>query len=146
MMVKWCLRVLIVIFASIIVESSGLTFSAAYFSTIFNLIGIMFSVAFSQLLSFSFSEVTNDDFVIRHRGQLHKIQNIFIVLFILSTLCFYFSDKCHIQLAFKVIKFTVRSFLGCFECYVIIYYIVNFVSLVKLKNEIDDRIRKAKKQ
>lgn len=146
MMVKWCLRVLIVIFVSIIVESSGLTFSAAYFSTIFNLIGIMFSVAFSQLLSFSFSEVTNDDFVRIHRGQLHKIQNIFIVLFILSTLCFYFSDKCHLQFSFKVIKFTMRSFLGCFEGYVISHYIVNFVSLVKLKNEIDDLIRKAKKQ
>lgn len=142
---RWSLRVLIVLVISILAETFGIDFSNTFFNTLFTVLGIMFSVAFSQVIAFSFADVQNEDFVKQHRMQLTKIQNTFIVLFALSTLIFIFSSKIDCTVSLGFIRLTLNSIFGCFDVFFLLYFVINFIGLANLKNEIDDLIRKAKK-
>lgn len=142
-MVNWCLRILIVCIISVIIASFGISLSPEYFNTMFNVIGIMFSIAFSQILSFSFSNVTNDDFVKQHRNQLTRIRNTFIILFAFASLCFILSSKITNEYKVKVFKFSFNAFFGTYNIFCLIYFIINFIGLSNLKNKIDDLIRKS---
>lgn len=142
-MVKWCLRILIACIISVAIASFGISFSHDYFNTMFNVIGIMFSIAISQILSFSFSGVTNDDFVRQHRDQLNRIRNTFIILFAFAALCFILSSKITNEYKVKIFKFSFNAFFGTYNIFCLIYFIINFIGLSNLKNEIDDLIRKS---
>ncbi len=141
-MVKWFLRILIIVLFSICTSSFGVHFSQEYFNTMFTVLGIMFSVALSQVLTFSFTEVTNEDFVKKQRQQLKNIQNIFIVLFAVLTMIFLCSCKDIIFIKIRFISLSTNNLFGVFNLFCIYYFIRNFIALVNLKNEIDDRIRK----
>lgn len=137
-MAKWFLRIFAVCAISIFAGTLGISFSKDFFNTMFNVLGIMFSVALGQVLSFSFSSITNEDFVLQHRSQLSKIQNIFIVLFSFSAAFFFLSEK-----NINIVKFSANCFFGCFDIFCLVYFIINFIGLVKLKSEIYDLIRKS---
>lgn len=104
----------------------------------------MFSVGISQVLNFSFSEITNNDFVIHQRAQLNNILIVFVILFTIATLSFIFQD-IRLEYKFKIFKFSSNTLFGAFFIFCMIYYIRNFFSLLNLKNEIEDLLRKAKK-
>ena len=144
-MVRWFLRILAVCIISLFAGSLGLSFSADFFNTMFNVLGIMFSVALGQVLIFSFSDITNEDFVLQQRRQLSKIQNTFITLFAFATAFFFLSGKSIPIKNMGIIKFSVNSFFGCFDIFFLVYFVANFIGLVRLKNEIDDLIRKSLK-
>ena len=42
------------------------------------------------------------------------------------------------------IKFDVKFFIGSYLIFTLVYFIGNFISLAKLKDQIDDEIRKLK--
>lgn len=112
-------------------------------SVVYTVIGIMFSIAMSQLMSFSFVDVENQDYIDRYRCQLSSIRTIFIVLFVISTILFLllpYDWKFH----WKIFKFDAWAFECVSFCYSLVYFIVNFISLVKLKDEIEDDVRKSK--
>lgn len=142
-MVRWFLRILVVCIISLFAGSLGLSFSTDFFNTMFNVLGIMFSVALGQVLTFSFSDITNEDFVSQHRNQLSEIQNTFITLFAFATAFFFLSGKNITIKNISIIKFSANTFFGCFDIFFIIYFVVNFIGLVKLRNDIDDLIRKS---
>lgn len=142
-MASWFLRILIVSAISVGAGSIGVTFSIDYFNTMFTVIGIMFSIALSQILAFSFSGVTNDDFVKQHRTQLLRIQNTFIILFAFATIFFLLSSRSIKFVVFKIIVISPECFFGCFDIFFLCYFTKNFLGLVTLKNEIDDLIRKS---
>ncbi len=142
-MAKWFLRIFAVCAISIFAGTLGISFSKDFFNTMFNVLGIMFSVALGQVLSFSFSSITNEDFVLQHRSQLSKIQNIFIVLFSFSAAFFFLSEKEIPIKNINIVKFSANCFFGCFDIFCLVYFIINFIGLVKLKSEIDDLIRKS---
>jgi len=112
----------------------------------FNVLGIMFSVALSQVLTFSFANVTNEDFVSQHRNQLLKIRNTFIILFAFATAFFFLSSKNIPVKNFNFIKLSANCLFGFFDIFFLVYFVVNFIGLVQLKNEIDDLIRKSSKK
>jgi|GEM_PF-1534448 len=149
-MEKWFLRV-----GSIVIASLTLSyvpahvwdrlFATGFLATIYTVIGIMFPLGLNQIISFSFAEVERDAFVNRYRGDLDKIRNIFVCLFAVSTIVFllqYFVD-CAVQ--WRFVRFDLRCLYLAFMAFCLIYYIRNFIALAKLKNEIEDKIREAKK-
>lgn len=141
---KWFLRGIIIFFISILLASLKITFNGEYFNVMYTVLGIMFSVGISQVLNFSFSEITNNDFVIHQRAQLNNILIVFVILFTIATLSFIFQD-IRLEYKFKIFKFSSNALFGAFFIFCIIYYIRNFFSLLNLKNEIEDLLRKAKK-
>ena len=141
---KWFLRGIIIFFISILLASLKITFNGEYFNVMYTVLGIMFSVGISQVLNFSFSEITNNDFVIHQRAQLNNILIVFVILFTIATLSFIFQD-IRLEYKFKIFKFSSNALFGAFFIFCLIYYIRNFFSLLNLKNEIEDLLRKAKK-
>lgn len=142
---RWFLRIFILFLLSICTASIGISFTADYFHTMFSVIGIMFSVSLSQVLTFSFSDITNEDFVKEHRSQLLKIQNTFIGLFSFAALFFFLSLRLNEQCTLGVFIFSYNSFFGLYNIFCLLYFVINFIGLVNLRNEIDDLIRKTKK-
>jgi len=142
-MVKWLLRAIVMLGISILCGYLPLTFGNDFFSVTYTVIGIMFPVAFSQIMAFSFSEIENDRFVERYRGQLSSIRTVFVVLFSLATLVFLAKGYCF-SFSFKWFRFKIKSVFVVYLLFCLIYFVRNFVSLTRLKDEIEDEVRKSK--
>ena len=140
---KWFLRCSSTIFLSVFFASLKINFADDYFSVIYTVLGITFSVGVGQVLSFSFSEIPNNDFVIHQRTQLNSILITFVFLFAIATLVFAL-HKINWEYKIKIFVFSLNTVFGSFYIFCIIYFIRNFFSLFHLKNEIEDLIRKNK--
>jgi uncharacterized membrane protein YcjF (UPF0283 family) len=104
----------------------------------------MFPVALSQIMAFSFSDVENDKFVQRYRGQLSEIRLVFVILFSIATGIFLIKSTSF-KFQWKWIKFDIQSLYAIYLLFCLFYFVRNFVSLAKLKNEIEDELRKTNK-
>lgn len=143
-MVKWFFRVFYIIILSIIFSYSPIRCGDTFFSVIYTVIGIMFPVALSQIMAFSFSDIENDKFVQRYRGQLSNIRLVFVILFSIATVVF-LVRSVSFKFQWKLLKFDIQFLHGVYLLFCLFYFVRNFVSLAKLKNEIEDEIRKANK-
>jgi hypothetical protein len=140
---KWLLRVLLVIIFAFCLQYTPISFCDDFFSVTYTVIGIIFAVALNQIMTFSFTEIQNDKFVERHREQLSKIRNIYIVLFAFATVAVLLKSLT-LELEWKWIKFNTKFLIGSYLIFSLGYSIGNFISLAKLKDQIDDEIRKLK--
>lgn len=112
-------------------------------SVIYTVIGILFSIAMSQLMSFSFADIENEEYIDRYRHQLSRIRTIFIVLFAFSTILFLLMPY-EFSVRWKVFKIEAWAIECATFVYTLVYFVINFISLVKLKDEIEDDVRKSK--
>lgn len=137
---RWLIRALGILLFTLLVSYTPLDCSDELFTVVYTVLGIMFSIALSQLISFSFSEVENKAYVNRWRGELAKIRIRFIVLFALSTtgiILIPFGSAY----SWKWVKFDTTLLIFVFLIFCLGYFIVNFIDLAKLKDDIDDEIR-----
>jgi Ca2+/Na+ antiporter len=107
-------------------------------------LGIMFPVGLSQIMSFSFTDVENDKFVDRYRDQIVAIRNVFVILFVIATVVIFVHETLKYKFEWKIIKFNTDSLCLVYFVFCLLYFIINFVRLSELKNEIEDIIRKDK--
>lgn len=146
---KWLIRLLIVfvvaIIFSLLTQITDITFSTGFFNTLFTVIGVMFSISMSLVMSFTLSDISNINFVSLQRGKIKNIQKIFVILFIIASLIFIFSSK-EITFSIKLFTFSFCCLYASSYLFIIGYFIINFLSLFDLKNEIEDKIREAKKE
>lgn len=118
-------------------------FPTDFFDVMFTIIGILFSIAISQILSFSFSDISNDVFVGYFRKNLTSILISFFLFFIISIFVFVLKD-IKFKFRVKICSFSINNLFAIFDIYCLIYFSNNFFHLFKLKNDIDDLIRKEK--
>ena len=119
-----------------------------FLSTIFTVSGIMFSIGLGLMVTFNITGVKNKDYVNYIRISLTKIRNSFIFYFSLSVLSYildkYLRDKCCeiTNLTFIGINFQINWPILFFVImfYSIIYFIVNFINIQKLNNDIFDKV------
>lgn len=142
-MAKWFFRAGVILGISLFCGYLPLGFGDDFFSVIYTVIGIMFPIALSQIMAFSFGDIENDRFTERYRGQLSGVRTVFVVLFSLATLAFLLKG-CGFIFRFKWFRFNIQSLFGVYLLFCLIYFIRNFVSLAKLKDEIEDEVRKNK--
>jgi len=140
---KWLLRIILVIIFGFTLQYTPLSFSDSFCGVIYTVIGIMFPLALNQIMTFAFTEIPNDKFVIRQRERLSKIRTSYIILFAFATIAL-LMNSLTLKYENKWIKFDVRFLIGSYLIFTLVYYIENFISLAKLKDQIDDEIRKLK--
>lgn len=116
-------------------------------NTIYTVSGIIFSVGFGLIVTFNMSGVKNKKYLIQLRGVINQVRNSFLKYFFISTLSFivdYYLRQKHINIT--VLKFydscielnwSVLS--GVLMIFSIVYYIVNFLEIQKLNNDILDK-------
>jgi hypothetical protein len=140
-MAKWLRRVLVIILVAWLLSYTPFGCPDRVIIGIYTVIGIMFPIALSQIMSFSFANIENDNFVLRYRKQLSYIRTVFIVLFSLATIIFILSPF-PLKISWKILKFDLQNLFLFYYISCLYYFVRNFISLAVLKDEIDDAIRK----
>jgi hypothetical protein len=135
---------------SIVLSLLGVNPGAFVVSTMFTVSGIMFSLGLSLGASFNLNGVKNKIYIDKIRQNLHDITRNFIFLFAMSTFCYVVDDQLrsageNVQ-HFHLIKWNVdidfSTTLLCLILYAIAYYIINFLELRKLNEDIFDKTNK----
>lgn len=117
-------------------------------ASVYNVSGIMFSVGMGLLVTFKLDGVRNRVYIEKIRNNISLLEKSFIAWFVVSTAIFTFYDCIpdkHIDL-WKVSTLNLNCLANCFTLFfilvAIIYYVVNFLEVQKLNNDIFDRINK----
>lgn len=142
---KTLTRIALVLMFSVGLSYLTLPCSQEIYSVIYTVLGIMFSIALSQLMSFSFTEVSNPNYVARQRNQLKTIRKRFIIQFTGGTLFFLLSSsRFHFQIGWLKLEFQAVVFTYMIYC--LIYFVINFIELSNLKDSLEDQIRESRIQ
>lgn len=129
---------------TVAVTKFDITIAPELLSTLFTVNGIMFSIGLGLIASFNMSGIKNKAYITSIRSNIKKVRNLFMLLFSFSACSFIIS-----LLAKQPIMMTVRTFdlalnLSVFSVLVIIYttiyFIINFLAIQKLNDDIFDRL------
>lgn len=130
------------IFSSIGVEGSGNVLQPLY-----TVLGILYSIAMSLIVSFNLSQVRNTDYRKSIRVSLKHIRNTLTLDFAISSIALILSlcvEKNKIISLFTIEKLTVKLNIPTLAiCVVIIsmlYEVLNFYSIQSLNDEIVEKI------
>ena len=119
-------------------------------STLYSVCGIMFSIGLGLIVTFNMSGVRNTSYRSAIRTELREVRNSFLRYFTLSTLCLilsqYTKDEVYI---FDTKWFSITIFPSLILFFLILYsiffFIVNFLNVQKLNNDIFDTINNENK-
>ena len=151
------MKIIIVFLASLIIAVLFPTFlnsivvDESVISTLFTIVGIIFSVGMSLIISVSTSGVKNKEARSVFRKQLSDIRFRFIATFIILTILYIIlpieNDKEILNIAQirdVTIRISCHLFMVIFLFAGIIYYIVNYYSIQNSVYELEDRIDQGK--
>lgn len=115
--------------------------------TLFTVVGVIFSVGMSLIISVSSTGVKNKDARAIFRSQLSQIRTRFIIVFVLLSLFFILlpkDGKTELIDLWKIKDVTFRLSFNIFQvcCLLlsILYYIINFYSIQSSLYDLQDRI------
>ena len=118
-----------------------------FMGTIYTVSGIMFSIGISILVTFNLQGIKKKSFIDKIRNNLNEVRNTFIYYFSFSTVFFILerylrkSDKNILVLYQKdelLIDVSVSFVVTVLIFYSIFYFILNFLEVQKLNNQIFD--------
>jgi hypothetical protein len=118
-----------------------------FMGTIYTVSGIMFSIGISILVTFNLQGIKKKSFIDKVRNNLNKVRNTFIYYFSFSTVFFILerslrkSEKNIIVLYDKdelLIDISISFVVTILIFYSIFYFILNFLEVQKLNNQIFD--------
>lgn len=143
------IRYIIALTISIILSLIGLKSDITAVQSVFTVLGIMFSVLMSLIISFNLSQVVNLDIRKTIVGHITDRRNAIIYDFVCSTITLLLSSL-RVVADFTIsicnhIIFTFPTFAICVLIMSIIYEVRSFMQIHNLQNEIADAIIKEKK-
>lgn len=151
------MKIIIVLFVSLAISVAFPTFLSSIvvdesvISTLFTILGIIFSVGMSLIISVSTSGVKNKEARSVFRKQLSDIRFRFIAIFIILTILYIIlpiDNKKEVHDIAQIHNVTIKisSHLFMVTCLFagIIYYIVNYYSIQSSIYELEDRIDQGK--
>lgn len=117
-------------------------------STIYTVAGIMFSIGLGLIVTFNPSGVKNRAFLLEIRRNIGNVRNSFLIHFGLTT--FYYILNQYLdkkEYKFQPVEgleltFSIPLFLCLLMIYSLIFFIVNFIHIQRLNNDIVDRVNK----
>ncbi len=146
---KTIFRFLFIIFLFLIISNLfPIKIDDFFINTIFTVAGIMFSVGLGLIVTFNFAEIKNKKFLNKIRNNLNAVRDSFLQYFTLITLSFvidYYLRKSELNLThLYIFKYEINLNWSVLVCLLIIYsvayFIINFIKIQKLKNDIIDKI------
>lgn len=119
-----------------------------FLNTCFTVSSIVFSVGLSVIVTFNLTGVKNRYFIDKIRDAIHNMRNKFISNFFMVVIIYLFGNYMNIN-NIKIISisgFDIMFDLSTFFCMMIIlsvaYFIVNFLEMQKLNEDIFDRVNR----
>ena len=140
---------IISIFITILLYALNIHANDNIIQTVYNVIGIIFSIGMGLIVTFSMSGVESKKYVTEIRKSINGVRNKFILIFFICTLLFIsyqhiprieyeISDMC--ILIDEIIK--IHAFV--FLVLALVYLITNFIRIQVLKDDIFDKILEKK--
>lgn len=144
---KHLIAIIVCFIASVTLTGVGLEISdTTLLSAFFTIDGIMFSIGLSLIVTFNFSNIKDTDFLKKMRSNLNNVRNLFIFLFSVSSL-FFIASLMHpktivylVPIVNEHLQFNPGLFSSLLIFYTIFYFIVNFIEIQNLNNDIVDKI------
>jgi hypothetical protein len=118
-----------------------------FVNTIFTVSGIIFSVGLGLIVTFNIGGVKNKKHIKQLRTNINNVRNSFIIYFFITTVSYildkYLRDSKIILTFIHIKNFKIELNWSVFFCllmlYSIVYYIINFIEIQKLNNDIFDK-------
>ena len=138
-------RWIIVLAVSIVLFFLKIKLDGDVVSTLYTVSGIMFSVGISSVVNFDLGSVVNEKALNYFSNNLKRVRGKLILYFSLST-CFYlcFDYLLSLDMNLEWIKRLLLAFFSSGIGFSIIYFLLNFLDVHKLKDEITKQVRKEK--
>lgn len=121
-----------------------------YLSAIYTVLGIMFSIAIGVIVSFNLQGVKKKSVVSKIRENIKNVRNNYIKYFVISTFLYlfdkYFRDNFNggiyeiARIKNFRIEFNSSIILVVILLFGIFYYIINFIQMQKLSDELYDEM------
>ncbi len=123
-----------------------------FVDTIYTVSSIMFSIGIGVIVTFNLNGVKNKNKIFKFRSNLNSIRNLYIRYFFISTVFFIIErllrDTDCIFTEINISELNIHIICNwsvavcCFIFYTLSYYIVNFIEVQKLNNDIFDELNK----
>ena len=142
-MKKFFFRFLLLIVASTTISSlSDWEVPIEVLSTFYTVAGIMFSIGLGVIAGFDLRDIKNKEYLCIIRNIIGEARENFILFFALATLgqLLYQSVKDKKFALDFSIQFNCGVFITLIVLFTIFYFVVNFIQLQKLRNQIIDKI------
>jgi hypothetical protein len=146
---KTTIRNLTAVFVLFLLVSlaGGIRTDNFFVSTLFNVSGIIFSVGLGLIVTFNFSGIKNKVYIKQVRRNIAKVRNSFLIHFALLSFCYvvekYLRDNNFSSCVVTIKSFQIILYWPFLICLVmlhsIFYYIVNFLKIQKLSDDIFDK-------
>ena len=129
---------------AIILSLFGFEYSHQTISSLYNVLGIIFSIGMGLLITFRLDGIKNMSYVRYIRNNVRHIRNCFIIYFAISTIIYMGYQKIPAYNYKSYIDTTLiaNQFTTYFIAFSMIYSVVNFLAIQKLNEDIFDRINK----
>lgn len=144
---KKLLSFIIIIFMTVALSSlSDVRPDNFFISTIFTVSGIMFSIGLGLITTFNLNGVKNRNYIKTIRANINTVRNSFICYFLITTICYVldqyisFNDITIFQSKYVICIFNFPILFCLFMFYAVCYFIVNFLEIQKLNNDIFDKV------
>lgn len=115
-------------------------------STLYTVVGIVFSVGIGFVSTFDLKDVVNKKFLTEIRLSITKTRNSFISFFALSTiilLVFQYGKDVALPIV-EIRGFSIKFDIGIFTVvsllFSILYFVYNFIDMQKLRDDITDAL------
>lgn len=114
-------------------------------SVFYTVAGIVFSIGVGVVSGFDLSRIKNKSYLEKIRLNIISTRNSFILFFIYATFTLLLSQylkefDLSYQIKGVVVKFDFETFALCSILFSIIFFIVNFIEIQNLRDQITDRL------
>ena len=151
-MITHIYRIILIIFLTFICYFFNYLPNDHIFSTLFTISSIFFSIGISLIITFDLSKISSDKFYFMIKNNINYVRNMFLIYFLIISISYflglyhfdnYQSTILYNKMILNSINISNITIQLAFSILVvgILFFIVNFVTLQKLKNDIDSRIR-----
>nr|DAE94298.1 MAG TPA: hypothetical protein [Caudoviricetes sp.] len=122
------------------------TFSRQTISSLYNVLGIIFSIGMGLLVTFRLDGIKNLSYIRNIRGNIKYLQKVFILYFTVSTISYISYQEVPIYEFMSYINTSIIAnlFTICFIVFSMVYFVINFLAIQKLSEDIFDKINKEK--
>lgn len=146
-MVKLSIRLIIAVVVSLLLATIGVRGNSVVVQTLFTVLGIVFSIAMSLLVSFGLSEILNKSIRLNLRASINRTRNCLLLDFCISSFILIVSllwDSS--KLVYKIcwLHIDIMLFAVCAIAMSLLYEIHNFSRIHNLHTDIEDAIVKEK--
>ena len=137
---RWLYRIILIILITFILKFLRFKISEQLIYTLFTIIGIFFPMSYSLTISFDTRKISNISFLKEFKLKIREIQVLFSLIFFISSLAFILYSQLNGTAPEIFLTF-------CFSIviYSLFYFIYGFYRIQKLKDSLEDLLKKDRK-